>query len=55
MPKQLNEMSVEELKVAAYDLIALIDELTRRLQILRSEIVARQKGVNPNGPDDAGK
>jgi len=55
MAKPMSEMGVTELKVAAYDLQALIEELTRRLQILKAEIMQRVKVESKDGPSTAGE
>lgn len=43
MNKQINEMSLSELKVMAYDIIAMRERVDRDLQIINGEIAKKSQ------------
>jgi hypothetical protein len=46
--KKLEEMSIEELKVAAYDSLAMANQFNKQLQMIEAEIMKRsQTQVKP--------
>jgi len=46
MKKNLNEMSIDELKIAAYDLLASKEQTERNLQIVNQTIAAKYEELN---------
>jgi hypothetical protein len=48
MKKNLNEMSIDELKIAAYDLLASKEQTERNLQIVNQTIAAKYEEQSKN-------
>jgi hypothetical protein len=46
MKKNLNEMSIDELKICAYDLLASKEQTERNLQIVNQTIAAKYEEQN---------